>query len=451
MAPPTKNWTSWKRWTADGPREATVAETRAAGKTVSIHTHGCKLNQADSQVLARQFQQAGFTVVNSPGKADVVVLNSCTVTATSDSKARQYLRRARRANPDALVIATGCYAQRAKEDLSAMEAVSLVLDNREKEALVATVAGHLKTTNAAPLEIGQGAQGRSRAMVKIQEGCDQVCAYCIVPKVRGRERSIPPEQIIGEINNWGAGGCHEAVLTGTQLGTYGHDLPGTDLKGLIGRVLAETDIDRLRVSSLQPQEITPDLLSLWDDKRLCPHFHIPLQSGSDTILRAMRRRYDTEQFSQTVELVRKTVPHAGITADIIVGFPGEGVREFAESYSFALSTGFSDIHVFPYSIRPGTSAAYLDGQVDSALKKERTGEMLELAASCASNFRRASLGQTRPVLWEPRKAQESTQWWSGLTDNYLRVRTQYDKDLGNVITNARLIALDQDWLTSEVV
>ena len=288
-------------------------------------------------------------------------------------------------------------------------------------------------------------------MVKIQEGCDQVCAYCIVPKVRGRERSIQPEEIIAEINSQEEYGCREAVLTGTQLGTYGFDLSGIDLPSLLRRVLAETSIDRLRVSSLQAQEITPELLDLWDDPRLCPHFHIPLQSGSDTILKAMRRRYDTARFAETVELVREKIPGAGITTDIIVGFPGERVREFAESYSFAASIGFSDMHVFPYSIRPGTSAAYLDGQVDVTNKRERTGEMLELAATAKVEFRRGALGQTRPVLWEPGKGSDSAGIWSGLTDNYLRVRTQSIRELGNVITDARLKGLDEDWVTAEAI
>ena len=427
-------------------------DTSIESPKVAIHTHGCKLNQADSQVLARQFQEAGFTVVRSATQADVVILNSCTVTANSDSKARQYLRRARRANPDALVVATGCYAQRAKDELSAMEEVSLVLDNRQKETLVSTVAAKLNVVADSSIQNAPVAApvGRSRAMVKIQEGCDQVCAYCIVPKVRGRERSIPPEEIIAEINGRSENGCREAVLTGTQLGTYGFDLPGIDLRDLIRRVLAETSIDRLRVSSLQAQEITHELLELWEDPRLCPHFHIPLQSGSDTILRSMRRRYDTARFAETVELVRKKIPDAGITTDTIVGFPGEGAREFAESYSFAMSVGFSDMHVFPYSIRPGTSAAHLDGQVEVIKKRERTGEMLELAATAVREFRLGSLGQTRPVLWEPGKGRDAGGIWSGLTDNYLRVKAQSDRDLGNVITNARLTGLDGDWVTGEV-
>ena len=419
---------------------------------VAIHTHGCKLNQADSQVLVRQFQEAGFTMVKSAAQADVVVLNSCTVTANSDSKARQYLRRARRSNPDALVVATGCYAQRAKGDLSAMESVSLVLDNRDKPSLVATIANKLEVESGSFAEnLAAPAPGRSRAMVKIQEGCDQVCSYCIVPKVRGRERSIPPDEIIAQINERAKLGCREAVLTGTQLGTYGFDLPGIDLAGLLQQVLVETSISRLRISSLQAQEITPDLLGLWDDSRLCPHFHIPLQSGSDTILKSMRRRYDTARFAETIALVRKTIPDAGITTDIIIGFPGEGVREFAESYSFAASMGFSDMHVFPYSIRPGTSAAHLDDQVIDAQKKERSGEMLELAAASVKKFRQGALGQVRPVLWEPTQGKNCGGIWSGLTDNYVRVKATSGRDLSNLITDAQLTSLDEDWVTGEVV
>ena len=437
---------------------STNGETKSEnGRTVAIHTHGCKLNQADTQVLARQFQEAGFTLVKSSAQADVVVLNSCTVTANSDSKARQYLRRARRANPEALVVATGCYAQRAADDLSAMDAVSLVLDNHDKQSLVATVAAKL---NIQPAIIPQDFPGnppvsveigRSRAMVKIQEGCDQVCAYCIVPKVRGRERSIPPEEIIAEINSRTENGCRETVLTGTQLGTYGFDLSNTNLRELVRRILTEINIDRLRISSLQPQEITPELLELWDDSRLCPHFHIPLQSGCDSVLRSMRRRYDTAKFSETIKLVRSTIPGAGITTDVIVGFPGEGVREFAESYSFAESMGFSDMHVFPYSIRPGTSAAHLGSQVNDASRRERSGEMLELAASSMKAFRVAALGQTRPVLWSLNKGRVPAGGWSGLTDNYLQVRTRDSGDLGNVITDVKLTGLDGDWLTAEVL
>ena len=426
--------------------------------TVAINTHGCKLNQADSQQLARQFQEAGFVLIQSSAQADVVVLNSCTVTANADSKARSYLRRTRRANPNALVVATGCYAERARDDLLGMDEVSLVLDNRNKQHLVATVAANLninlpvgssdssRNTNSRPLELL-----RTRAMVKIQEGCNQVCSYCIVPKVRGRERSVPAQEIIDEINTRSTTGRREVVLTGTQLGTYGFDLPGTNLTELIKKVLAETTVDRLRISSLQPQEITPELLNLWENPRLCPHFHIPLQTGCDTLLRAMRRRYSTTQFAETVQLIRSKILDAGVTTDIIIGFPGEGAREFAESYTFAESMNFSDMHVFPYSIRPGTTAAHLCNHVDDGIKKERTGEMLELATMKMRQFRLGSLQQVRPVLWNINRSGEPSEEWIGLTDNYLQVRTQQTDDLANTITKVRLTSLDGDCLTTEAI
>ena len=257
-------------------------------RTVAIHTHGCKLNQADSQVLARQFKEAGYEVVSTSAGADVIVLNSCTVTATADSKARQFLRAARRRNPDAVVVATGCYAQRAAADLEQMTQVSLVVGNTGKSSLVEATRASLPAIPlpATPVSLSQSkVTGRTRAMVKIQEGCDQVCAYCIVPKVRGRERSIAPEDIIAEINRYAASGFREVALTGTQLGTYGFDLPNADLQTLLQRILTETDVERIRVSSLQAHEITTALLILWNDRRLMPHFHIPLQSGCDSTLK----------------------------------------------------------------------------------------------------------------------------------------------------------------------
>lgn len=427
-------------------------------RTVAIHTHGCKLNQADSQALARRFREAGYRVVGPSAAADVVVLNTCTVTAAADAKARQYLRAARRRNPGAVVVATGCYAQRAPADIEALPEVSLVIGNTGKASLVESAHAALNKSlpesgKSSPADPGTLSEvknpTRTRAMVKIQEGCDQVCAYCIVPKVRGRERSIPPETIIAEINRHAAEGYREVALTGTQLGTYGFDLTGADLQCLLERILTETDVERLRVSSLQAHEITASLLQLWNDSRLMPHFHIPLQSGCDTTLRAMRRRYSTSQFASSVELVRQMYPDAGITTDIIVGFPGESDDDFMGSLQFATTMRFSGIHAFPYSSRPGTSAAYFQDQVAEPEKRARMGEMLNLSAESALRFRESQLGAVRPVLWE--RTSGSGGLWSGLTDNYLRVRAVCDSTLSNQITNARLTGLEGDWVLAEVV
>ncbi|MYC28525.1 MAG: tRNA (N(6)-L-threonylcarbamoyladenosine(37)-C(2))-methylthiotransferase MtaB [Chloroflexi bacterium] len=437
---------------------------------VVIQTHGCKLNQADSSMLARQFRQSGYTLVEEVSDADIYVLNACTVTATADSKARQSLRAARRANPDAVIVAAGCYPQRAAEELERMPAVSLVVGNQDKESLVRrAISAHLQVQGrnfeaAGPKDspefsgesISGNLPGRSRGMVKIQEGCDQVCAYCIVPKVRGRERSIPPQEIVAEVRRSGAEGCLEVALTGTQLGTYGFDIPGASLKKLIKAILDETEIPRLRVSSLQPQEIDQDLLRLWlEESRLCPHFHIPLQSGSDAILKAMRRQYDTTGFAETVSMIRQSIPHAGVTADLIVGFPGEKDCEFEESLAFVEDMRFSDLHIFPYSRRPGTSAAYLDGHLTEAVKKERMKQALKLARRSFQEFRSGQLGTTRPVLWESARNSGAGNTLSGLTDNYIRVDCSVEGSAGqysglpNSITLARLLELREDRVTAK--
>ena len=299
--------------------------TVSTAPTVAIETHGCKLNQADSLQLATQFESAGCTVVDDESKPDVYIVNTCTVTHVADRKARQALRSARRRNPTATIVATGCYPERAIEDLNAMGEVDLVLGNVDKQRLVQDVlslgaANWTQTSNPEPL----AAVGRTRSMVKIQEGCDQVCAYCIVPKVRGREVSIPPDEIISLINRHVAKGAKEVVLTGTQLGTYGFEYDQkTNLSALIRHILRDGEMSRLRVSSLQPQEIDCELLQLWEDSRLAPHFHIPLQSGSDPILHSMRRRYTSKLYSKVLRQIREAVPDASITTDVIVGFPGE--------------------------------------------------------------------------------------------------------------------------------
>ena len=443
--------------------------------TVAIHTHGCKLNQADSQALGRRFRDAGYSLVDLSSKPDIIVLNSCTVTGTADAKARQFLRAAKRRNPDALVVATGCYAERAPGDLGKLEAVSLVLGNTDKSELVDSVRKVLEkdaTSSSAPglavlpsresmrrakerspaarpsREEATARAGRTRAMVKIQEGCDQVCAYCIVPRVRGRERSIPAKDIVAEINRHTYEGCREVSLTGTQLGTYGFDVPGLDLEGLLGRILSETRVERLRVSSLQAHEITEQLFELWGDTRLMRHFHIPLQSGSDRILRRMRRRYSTAQFRAALDMVRDRYPDAGVTTDFIVGFPGETDEDFRCSRDFAANMSFSDIHVFPYSPRPGTSAFHFGEQVAEPEKRERMAEMLALSADSRSEFRESQLGTVRPVLWEQ---SSRSGHWSGLTDNYVRVKTANESDIGNRITSARLVGIEGDWVLAEVV
>ena len=418
-------------------------------RTFAIETHGCKLNQADTLVIAREFKEVGLVQVAEDEHADVYVVNSCTVTHVADRKARQALRAARRRNPEATIVATGCYAQRTPEALEAIAEIDLVFGNVQKPRLVRQVLDW-RGEQAVPCATGDEAEyfsphvGRSRAMVKIQEGCNQVCAYCIVPKVRGRERSIPTEELVSEVSAHVASGYKEVVLTGTQLGSYGFDLAESSLVSLIGTILAQTDIGRLRVSSLQPKEMTNELLALWDDRRLCPHFHMPLQSGSDSILRKMRRRYSSHEYEETVERIRSRIPNASITADVIVGFPGESDEDFQGTYELCERIGFMDMHVFPYSVRPGTSAAHYEGHVPPDVKSERMQALLELAKRQARQFRLSRIGATRRVLWERQGMRGNSMCWFGLTDDYIRVVTKSARPLLNEVTPVTLVALADD-------
>ncbi len=424
-----------------------VQQKQLDAPTAVIETHGCKLNQADSTGLAADFLRHGFRVVGPGEGADVYVVNTCTVTHVADRKARQALRSARRLNPRATVVATGCYAERDSAALDALAEVDIVIGNRGKLDLVERVVAW-RRDRAVPCsegtDEGTASPGalRTRVMVKIQEGCDQVCAYCIVPRVRGRERSIPPGDIIARIEEHAAAGYREAVLTGTQLGSYGFDLDGIDLQGLIARVLAETSISRLRVSSLQPQEIGPGLLELWADPRLCPHFHLPLQSGSDAVLARMRRRYTGQRYLDAVDGIKASVPGASITADVIVGFPGETDDDFEVTYALCEQAEFAGMHAFPYSVRPGTSAAHFDDKVGPAVKSARMERLLELAGKQSAAFRSAMLGSTRPVLWEERSGGDGARVWHGLTDNYIRVAAPSSASLHNRITPVRLERID---------
>lgn len=429
------------------------SEPNLTGKVV-VQTHGCKLNQSDSETIARQFSEAGYEPIESVADADVYVLNTCTVTANADAKARQALRAARRINPNAIIVATGCYPQRAAEDLEKLDCVSLVINNTTKHDLVTkTIKLHQQSSDLqprkpqVPASLSVSGQSdtetsgiyRTRAMVKIQEGCNQICAYCIVPKVRGRERSISTEDLIRQIIDLQNHGYQEVVLTGTQLGSYGFDLARMDLTGLIKRILSETTIPRIRVSSLQPQEITPGLLSLWDDSRLCPHFHIPLQSGANQILQDMRRRYTTQQFAQSVDLIRSRIKNPGITTDLILGFPGEDEFLFGQTLEFIQHIQFSDMHVFPYSRRPGTSAYYYEGSIEAETKKTRTKLVLNIAEQQFNNFRHRQIGTIRPVLWESRGTGSKSNIWSGLTDNYIRIYTENSWNLKNQITDTNVL------------
>ncbi|MFH1650485.1 MAG: tRNA (N(6)-L-threonylcarbamoyladenosine(37)-C(2))-methylthiotransferase MtaB [Chloroflexota bacterium] len=412
---------------------------------VAFDCLGCKLNQAEVEDLSRQFAGAGYRVVPASAEAEVYILNTCAVTQLAESKARQLLRRAHRRNPAARIIAIGCGVEQSAESLAGIEGVNVVVGNGEKADLLPllTARGCLPENKAKASGQSGSAGRRARSFLKVQDGCRCFCTYCVVPRLRPVESSVPAERVVAEVRERVAEGYREVVLTGTRIGVYRDG--ETDLAGLVRRILGETEIARLRLSSLQPPEISKDLVSLWENDRLCPHFHLALQSGSDGVLRRMGRRYHAGEFRQALDMVREHIPGVAVTTDVIVGFPGETEAEFAESYRFCREAGFARIHVFPYSARPGTAAARLPGAVSPAAKKRREEAMLSLAEECRRDFRQKFTGKVMPVLWE----QARGEIWSGHTGNYLKVYTRSGEDLAGKLLPVRLGAVRDDGLWGE--
>ena len=411
--------------------------------SIALDSLGCKLNQAELQQLAQELARAGYRLVDSPEQADIYILNTCTVTHVADRKSRHLLRLARRLNPSARLVAIGCYAHRAPQELKDIEGVDLVLGNDRKMSLLELLDGvKLEPASAASLNTPEGSR-RARAFLKVQDGCQHFCAYCIVPYVRSNKASVPTEEIVAQVKEKVAAGFKEVVLTGTEIGDYSHS--GVNLEGLLRRILAETSVPRVRLSSLQPHHISPGLIELWKDPRLCPHFHLSLQNGSDIVLKRMNRRYSIAEYSRAASLIRASVPDVAITTDVIVGFPGETDAEFEETLEFCRRTGFARIHVFPFSPRPGTAASQLPGRVPATVVKARSRQMLALARESARDFQRRFIGRKMEVLWE----QSSDGVWSGLTGNYLKVYAKSGDDLTNKLQPVKLMKIYKDGVWGE--
>ncbi len=430
---------------------------------VYLETLGCRLNYSEMERLARDLMARGHHVVASPEEADVCVLNTCAVTVTAEAKSRSLARAMARANPRARLAITGCYATLSPDAVERLPQVRLVVDNQGKDRLAELLEAWAREFPELPAEEltrpdrSPFASTRTRAFVKVQDGCHNRCTFCIVTIARGEERSRPVDLVVDEINRLVAEGYQEAVLTGVHLGSYGRDLGG-DLATLVRTILQRTRLPRLRLSSLEPWDLTPEFFDLWaeSDGRLCPHLHLPLQSGCDATLRRMARRYTAEAYARLVEAARDRIPDLMITTDIIVGFPGETDAEFQQSYRFVESMGFAHLHVFPYSPRPGTAAARMPDQVPDAVKRERSAIMRELDVRAGRAARRSQLGRVRPVLWEGEgrnAAEPGHRVWTGLTDHYLRVLTLVPSDvnLHNRITPVRLTRLEGDALWGEVL
>lgn len=426
--------------------------------TVALTTLGCKVNQFETETIAGLFRRAGYKTVPFAAPADVYVVNTCSVTMLGERKSRQLIRRARRQNEQALIVVTGCYAQLAPEVLAVLPGVKLVIGNQHRERIVELVAqaagqekaiSHVGNIMAAdtfediPLF---GAPERTRAFLKIQEGCENFCSFCIIPYARGPLRSRPLASVAREAGKLLAAGFREIVLTGIHLGAYGRDLAaGPTLAAAARRVLALQGLQRLRLGSLESVELSDELFALLrEEPRFARHLHLPLQAGSDDILQAMRRHYDTATYEALLAKVREEVPGIAVSTDIIVGFPGETEEMFAAGLAFASRQGFARMHVFPYSRRPGTPAAAMPYQVPAAVIKERVERMQQLADQMAAEYHAAHLGESAAVLFETERGGIA----DGLTDTYIRVYTKAPVVLGEM-KMMRLLRLYRDGVWGE--
>ena len=426
--------------------------------TVSFMTLGCKVNQFETETMEGLFHRAGYRVVPFGNAADGCVINTCSVTALGEKKSRQIIRRARRENENAIIVATGCYAQLSPQELAKLDGVRLVVGTQDRARIVELVEQAAREDGVI-FDVGDIMRAdafediplydtpmRTRAFLKIQEGCENFCTFCIIPYARGPLRSRPLASVRREAKKLIDAGFKEIVLTGIHLGAYGRDLEEKPtLADAAREILSLGGLARLRLGSLESVELSDELFALLrDDPHLARHLHLPLQAGSDAILHAMNRHYDTASFVQLLEDVRRAVPDISITTDVIVGFPGETDALFEESLDFVSRMGFAKVHVFPYSRREGTPAAHMAGQLSTAAKKERVRRMEETAETAAKTFREQFLGKTENVLFETKTEGIS----DGLTGGYFRVYTDAPVKLGK-IAPMRLVRLYQDGFWGE--
>jgi threonylcarbamoyladenosine tRNA methylthiotransferase MtaB len=423
---------------------------------VHLKTLGCRLNEAELESWSRDFQSQGILPTASPEDADLVVVNTCAVTREAVKKSRKLLRRAQRDNPRAKLVVSGCYASLNPEQAAADLGVDLVIPNTDKEQLaeIAIRELHLPIMPATAMEPGSYSplqHNRQRAFIKVQDGCRYRCSYCIVTLARGEERSRGIPAIIGEINTLVEQGIQEVVLAGVHLGGYGSDR-GSSLKQLVEAVLADTDMPRIRLGSLEPWDLPEDFWSLFKNPRLMPHLHLPMQSGADSVLRRMSRRCRSDEFLQLLEAAREQVADFNITTDIIVGFPGETGYEWQQTLDFVEQAAFGHVHIFAFSPRSGTRAALLPNPVPREIKRQRSEELHELADRLKHKRLQQELGKAGKVLVEgaPRKA-GSKLLWSGYLPNYLRVSFPSPEELANRIVRVQMESLDDEGLSGSLV
>lgn len=432
---------------------------------IAFYTLGCKVNQADTASMENLFLRSGHQLVSFDGEADVYIINTCVVTNTGQRKSRQTIHRAIRKNPNALIVVTGCYPQTAAEEVKAIAGVDMIIGNQDRAQIVQLVeerlahrqtdtldAVHKLTASTAFEEMAAGdITDKTRAFLKIQEGCNQFCTYCIIPYARGPLRSRSLESIRTETQRLISAGFKEIVLIGIHLGCYGKENPdGPTLYDAVKTVLDVPGVQRLRLGSLESVEVEPRLLTLMqEDARFCRHLHLPLQSGCDKTLQAMHRPYTTAKFKTLLADIKTKVPDIAITTDVIVGFPGETEADFETTCKFAESCGFSKMHIFPFSARKGTPAEKFAGAVTEAVKKERADILGRIDETMHKAFLQVMVGQTAEVLFEQHAGED---YFEGLTGNYQRVFVKSGgRNLGGEILPVKITAFDGEKLLGEII
>ncbi len=425
---------------------------------VHLKTLGCRLNEAELETWAQAFQKSGHEVTRQAETANLIVINSCAVTQDAARKSRHLIRKVHRENPAAKLVVSGCYATLNKDEAEQLLGVDLVVSNKDKDKLVERSLAELNLDTMPAMSTEPGAislftRGRQRAFVKVQDGCRYRCTFCIVTVARGEEKSRTVPDVIAEINALHQKNINEIILTGVHLGGYGSDL-GNNLVDLIKAILTETDVPRIRLGSLEPWELTDDFYQLFENPRLMPHLHLPLQSGSDSVLRRMARRCKTEEFAEIVARLRQINPLFNITTDIIVGFPGETEAEWQSSLAFIQQVSFGHIHIFTYSPREGTKAATLPNPVPEAIKKQRSQQLHQLGDAMRLKFYQQNLGQQFPVLWEAysEPVGENMHRVFGYTPNYLKVGCDISKaiSLENKTTPANLSVIYDGFILADL-
>ncbi len=424
---------------------------------VAFHTLGCKVNQYESEAMMDLFKKAGYRIVDFSNKADIYVIHSCTVTNEAARKSRQFARRARRKNPEAKVALVGCYPQVSPQEVAEIEEVDFIVGTGDKKRIVelitddlveketedrkfmGTIADFRDLALYQDLQVSEFRE-MTRAYVKIEDGCNQFCSYCIIPYARGPVRSRTPESVCREVERLINDGVQEIVLTGIHLGAYGTDRDDKNaLTGLIRKLLEIGDSFRIRLSSIEVTEVSAELLQLMaEEDRVCPHLHLPLQSGSDPVLKAMNRPYRTGEFRQKTAEIREIIPDIAFTTDVIVGFPGETGKNFRETVDFIEEIGFSRLHVFPFSRRTGTPAAKMSDQVDGDIKKERSNELINLNQVLMLNYQQQFIGERRRVVIEEKRDYE-TGLLTGFTGNYIKILIDAGDELMGKLVDVKLI------------